>query len=143
MKLYHGSTRKLKILKPKQATGINKKADRQVGVYATDKKDRAIAMTLIHLKGIEGGTRLNFPKGKPKGIIFEGWPTQKYFYLYTLPKKTFKKIDSWQWISKEEVIPLKIEKLKTKDYVYMIRKGTEREKKEFERRLIKFNKKLK
>ncbi|MGD9276795.1 MAG: hypothetical protein PVJ67_06510 [Candidatus Pacearchaeota archaeon] len=131
--LWHGSPRKLKELIPRQATGLNKKEDRQIGVYATDKRDRAIAMTLINLKGVRGGTRLIFPRGKVKGIVFEGWPTQEYFYLYTLPKEGFSKIDNWQWISKKKIIPLKIEKLKTKDYIPMIRKGTKKEKEEFDK----------
>lgn len=138
MILYHGSPKKLKVLKPQQAKGISKKADRQKGVYATHKKDRAIAMTLIHLRGIVGGKRLNFPKGKPIGTIFEGWPIQKEFYLYKIPQKDFKKIDGWQWFSSVPVKVNKYEKLKTKDYIKFLRKGTKREKEIFDKRIKHF-----
>lgn len=141
MKLYHGSSRKLKILKPKQATGIYKKEDRQIGIYATNNKEKAIAMAMIHLKGIVGPTRMSFPKGEIIGIIFGGWPTQKYFYLYTLSSKSFSKLDEWQYISKENIVPLKIGKLETKNYSHLIRFATKKEKESLQKGLKKFKEK--
>ena len=142
MKLYHGSPIKKEVLIPRKANGISKKADRQVGVYASNKKDRAIAMALIHLKGIYGPSRLNFPKGGVIGTVYYGWPKQKYLYLYTIDSKNFKKIDSWQWITHKELKPIKIEKLKVKDFIYMIRKGTEKERKIIEERIRRLEKKI-
>lgn len=133
IELYHGSPRKINILEPKLATGMGKDSNRQIGVYATDKKDRAIAMALIHLKGIKGGTRLNFPSGKVDGIVFNGWPTQKYFYLHILPSESFEKVDSWQYISKECVVPVRVERLKVSDYIHMLRKGTRQERANFDK----------
>ena len=134
MKIYHGSSRKLKVLRPRQATGIKKAKDRQIAVYATHKKERAIVITLIHLKGIRGGFELRKINKEVGGIIYGGWPTQKDFYLYELPKKTFSKIDSWQWISKEEVRPLKVERLEVKDYLYLLKKGSKIREKEISRK---------
>ena len=50
IRLYHGSPDKIDILKPRFAKGMEKDSDRQVGVYATDNKDKAIVMALIHLQ---------------------------------------------------------------------------------------------
>ena len=140
--LWHGSPIKKDKLISKQATGISKKVDMQRGVYATNKKNRAIAFGLISQKDVKG-SKLNFPKGKVIGTVFNGWPKQKYFYLYKLPSKTFKQIDNWQWISKEKVKILKVEKLKTSDYIHMIRKATPREKKLWKEQLKKFRENLK
>ena len=118
MKLYHGSSRKLKRnrLIPKQARSAKNKAGNQFAVYATDRKDFAIVMALLHQKGV-GISRVNFPKNKAIGTIYVGWPKQKYFYLYTLSSKGFELVprSKGEWISKEEIKPLKVERLKTKE----------------------------
>lgn len=140
--LWHSSPKKLKVLKPSRATGISKKEDRQKKVYSTNKKDRAIVFGLISQKDVRGA-RLNFPNKKVIGTIFNGWPKQKYFYLYKLSSKTFKPIDEWQWVSDEKVKPIKIEKIKTSDYIHLVRKATLREKKIWEERIKKFEEKQK
>ena len=129
--LWYGSKSKKGKIIPKQARGAFKKEDRQFGVYATDKKERAITMALIHLKGVKGPTMLNSPHGKVQGIIFDGWPTQDKFYLYKLSSKYFKKIDNWQWISKKEIKPLETKELKTSDYLHLLRKGTKKDRQKF------------
>ncbi len=71
---------------------------------------------------------LSFNK-KPYGIIYEGWPDQKYIYLYNLPIKSFKESgeSGKQFVSSEPVKPLGVEKLLVQDYTYLVRKGTEEE----------------
>ncbi len=140
--LWHGNLIKKNKLISKQAFSIKNKEERQIGIYATNIKDRSIVMAILHQKGVRG-SRLNFPKGKVIGTIFNGWPKQKYFYLYKLSSKTFEQIDNWQWISKESIKPLKVERLKTSDYVHLIRKATPREKKIWKEQLKKFRKKQK
>ncbi|MCK4552772.1 hypothetical protein KAT80_01035 [Candidatus Pacearchaeota archaeon] len=140
--LWHGSQIKKNKLISKQAFSLKNKEERQIGIYVTNIKERSIVMAILHQKGVRG-SRLNFPKGKVIGTIFNGWPKQKYFYLYKLSSKTFKQIDNWQWVSKESIKPLKVERLKTSDYIHMIRKATPREKKIWKEQLKKFRKKQK
>lgn len=126
--LYHGTPRRIKtkFLIPKKPQDLeNKKENTIKAVYATYIKNSAIAMAIISAKGVISGT-LNYRK---KSVVYEGWPKQKYVYLYTLPSESFSRSSkkSSQWISKKPVKPTKIEKLKIKDYLHLIRKATKKE----------------
>lgn len=78
--------------------------------------------------------------GKSKGIIYEGWPIkQKEVFLYTLPSKTFKISGGTQWISLKPVKPIKVKKIQVKNFIYLIRKATKKERHEF---LQKFGHKI-
>lgn len=127
--LYHGSSKKLirdKLI-PKKPTDLGKrKRDIRRGIYASDKKEIAIAMAMISCKGVEYSS-LSFNK-KPFGTIYKGKPQQTYVYLYTLFSDKFKKIGKDEWISSVPIKPIKIEKLKIKDYINLIRKATKEEK---------------
>lgn len=122
--LYHGSSRKIKKLNPKKAHGLNRKEDRLLGVYATRIKNFAITMALISSRGIKGKTSIDMKGKKIKGIISQGWPKQKYIYLYILDPKEFRNIPkgSHQYISQKSIIPIKENKLLVKDYIYLIKK---------------------
>lgn len=141
--LYHGSVRKIEgdKLLPKQAEDLEEKSENlHCAVYATNVKDIAIAMALISCKGVKFSS-LYF-KVSPFGVIYEGWPKQEYIYLYTLSSKTFKQKGGSgnQWYSKEPVKPSKVEKLKVNDYISLVRKSTDRERKKFfEKYKHKFN----
>ena len=137
--LWHGSPIKKNKLISKQAFSLKNKEERQIGIYATNIKERSIAMAILHQKGVRG-SRLNFPKGKVIGTIFNGWPKQKYFYLYKLSSKTFSKIprNDWEFISKESVKPLKVVRLKTSDYIHLIKKATPREKIIWKKMVVRF-----
>jgi hypothetical protein len=137
--LYHGSGRELegKRLIPKKAKDLGNVRDNSLlGIYASDYIIEAIAMGILKLPGIKGGS---IDRGKPEGIpaidavMYGGKPKQSYFYLYSLPSKTFKNIPkgSNQWISLKPVKPLKVEKLPVKDYIHLIRKATKKEKEEY------------
>ena len=128
MRLYHGSAKKIKgkFLIPKKPHDLgNQKENLIKGVYATDVKNSAIAMAIISSKGVISGT-LNYKK---KSVIYEGWPKQKYIYLYHFPIQTFKRTskESHQLVSKKSVKPIKIEKLNIKDYLKLVRKATKKE----------------
>jgi len=128
--LYHGSPKKLsgEKLIPKKPHDLEKKTENLYrGIYATNIKGIAIAMAIISCKGVLCAS-LSFNK-KPFGIIYDGWPKQKYFYLYILSSNNFKRTSQTaQWVSKKPVKPFKIEKLAVKDYLYLIRKATKKEK---------------
>ena len=101
------------------------------GVYATDIKNNAIAMAIISSKGVISGS-LNFKKNK-KAIIYEGWPRQKYVYLYGFLSKGFIKDSkkSSEWISQNKVKIINLKKLKIKNYLNLVRKATDEEIKRF------------
>jgi len=128
--LYHGSIRKIKGNKftPRQAEDLGKLPENlHKAVYATNVKEIAIAMAIISCKGVNGSS-LSFKK-KPYGTIYKGWPKQKYIYLYILPSDTFVQMggSGKQWASFKPVKPLKVNKLKISDYLYIIRKATKKE----------------
>ena len=131
--LYHGSIRKiLGYLTPHKPEDLeNRKENIKKGVYASNIKNDSIAMAIISSKGVIYAS-LSFKKRK-KALIYEGWPKQRYIYLYTLPSITFNKSSnkSSQWVSRIKVKPTKIERLKIKDYIHLIRKATEKEIKSF------------
>lgn len=112
-------------LLPRQAEDLEKKPENlHKAVYATNVKEIAIAMAIISCKGVYG-TGLKFKK-KPFGIIYDGWPKQKFIYLYILPVNTFQKSGEGgrQWASFEPVKPLKVEKLSVKDNLDLVRKAS-------------------
>lgn len=41
-------------------------------------------------------------------------------YIYKLTSKNFEKIDDWQWISHDDVIPVEVIKIAVKDYWHTI-----------------------
>lgn len=139
--LYHGSPHKLrgdKLLPTKPDDLEKKKWNLHFGVYATNIKEAAISMAIICSKGVLFA-RLKTAAKDPAGIIYKGWPKQDYIYLYTLSNKGFKNIpkSSNQYISPKAVKPLLTEKLRVKDYLYLIRKATQKERKEWIRKFGK------
>lgn len=136
--VYHGSGRELEgdKLIPQKATDLCDIPDNLlVGVYASGIRDEAIAMGILSCKGVVS-SRCGV-KGKHstkvEAIVYDGWPQQDYFWLYTLPSKTFESRPrgSQQYVSLTPVKPEKIERLAVKDYIHLVRKATEEEKKEW------------
>lgn len=129
--LFHGSTRLIKgKLIPKTAEDLEEHPSNIIkAVYATDKKEVAIAMAIISLRGVNGASLLDYKKGKPVGKIYIGWPKAKYVYLYTLPEKTFKKSKGVrnQYYSEKPVKPINVERINIKDYLHLIKKATKKE----------------
>jgi len=139
--VYHGSASKLKgdKLLPKKATDLGRNPENLLeGVYASDVKKEAIAMGISGCKGVKSFSCGIYRKNSTKvvTIIYDGWPKQKYFYLYTLPSKTFtnKPKGSSQWVSLRKVLPKKAEKLRVEDYIHFLRKATKQEKKDWVKR---------
>ena len=133
--VYHGSARKLtgEKLVPKRARDVDGKPENILrGVYASDIIDEAIAMGILSCKGVKGAScgvhRQN--SKMVDAIIYDGWPLQDYFYLYTLASKNFENRPdgSHQWVSPRPVKPEKIEKLSIRKYLHLIRKATKKEK---------------
>ena len=136
--VYHGSGRELEgdKLIPKKATDLGDRPDNLLtGVYASDVKNEAIAMGILSCNSVKSSSCgvERKPSTKVKAIIYDGWSQQDYFYLYTLPSATFESrpTGSNQYISLTSVKPEKIERLKVKDYIHLVRRATEEEKKEW------------
>ncbi|MEK6859426.1 MAG: hypothetical protein AABX54_01295 [Nanoarchaeota archaeon] len=132
--LYHGTSKKIKgnFLIPNKPQDLEIPIEKiKKGVYATPIKNNAIAMAIISSKGVISGS-LNFEKNK-KAIIYEGWPKQKYVYLYSFLSEGFikKSKKSSEWISKDKVRIINLKKLKIKSYLNLIRKATDKEIKGF------------
>jgi hypothetical protein len=129
--LYHGSRKELvgDKLMPKKAGGLGTKAkNKLIAVYATDNKLAAIIMAIISGAKLSS---MHFYRGKARGIIYEEWPKREVVYLYYLPSENFEKVDNWQWVSYEEVKPIKVKKIKVKEYIHLVRKATKKEKERF------------
>lgn len=135
--LFHGSVRKIKgdkLLPRKPEDLENNPENLHRAVYATNTKSIAVAMAIISCKGVNYAG-LKFHK-KPFGIIYKGWPKQKFVYLYTLSSKTFIQEGGSgnQWYSTKSVEPTKVERLKIADYLSLVRKSTLAEKRKFFRK---------
>ncbi len=137
--VYHGSGRELvgDMLLPKRAEDLGSVKDNSlIGVYASDLREQAISMAIHSCKGVGCGSlcfRNVNGKKVMESIIYDGWPEQDHIYLYILPSDTFENRPrgSHQWVSLTPVKPAKLEKLLVKDYIHLVRKATEKEKKEF------------
>ena len=133
--VYHGSGKELKgdKLVPKKAADLERNSDNCLkGIYASGTREESIAMGIMSCKGV-GSSSLRIKNGKMDAIIFKGWPKQDYFYLYTLKSETFENRPkgSQQYVSLKAVKPVKIERLPVKKYVGLVRKPSEKEKKEW------------
>ena len=85
--VYHGSEKKIGgNLIPKKASDLDGTKDNILkGVYASDNKNEAIAMGIVRCKGV-GSASVGTPRAKNNkvvAIIYNGYPKQTYFYLYT------------------------------------------------------------
>lgn len=134
--LYHGSPNKLKgnTLNPSQGDDSDERPENKLfGVYASDRKDFAIAMAIMTCKDVLGGSIDGFKGGKIIARIYGKFPKQKYVYLYTVPSKTFRptKTIEHQFISKVPVKPIKTEKIVVSDYLHLLKKATKEETKKW------------
>ena len=124
---------------PKKAEDLEKNKHNLIfGVYASSIKASAISMAIISSKGV-WYAGLKTQTKNPTGIIYQGWPKQKYIYLHTLQSKNFKNSPrgSSQWVSLKPIQPIKTEKLKIKDYIYLIKKATKKQKEEWKNKFLK------
>jgi len=112
--LFHGSSVKLEILKPNQATGVGNENDRQFALYATNSRDFALLFT-ISVTPDETGTsswKTITQNGIPKMKIDAGKVDMNgKGFLYKLDSKKFQQIDEIQFVSYEPVKPLSCEEI--------------------------------
>ncbi len=128
--LFHGSGKKIssKYLNPNKPSDISQKENCINGVYATDRKDIAIGMTLTNEKYTKSFG--DYSKKPFQAIFVRGAPKQKYVYVYKISSKGFaeRPKGSHQWVSEKNSQILKEEKLKTSELGSLWRKATLKEK---------------
>ena len=130
--LFHGSPNKLTGEKLNSSQGDDsdeRPENNQFGVYATDRKDLAIVMGILGCKEVKGGSIDEYQEGELNARIYGEFPKQEYIYVYHLPIETFNQteIDKHQFVSSVAVKPIKVEKLKVKDFTHLIQKATKEE----------------
>lgn len=113
--LYHGSGVLIKgnHLKLSRPSDDSRKHNYVYGVYATDKKDIAVGMSLT---GDKYTRSFGDYHQKPFRVVFiRGQPKSKLVYVYKVLSKSFKEKpkNSHQWISLEPAKIITINKYKT------------------------------
>jgi hypothetical protein len=130
--LFHGSPSKVignKIIPSRADDSDERPENNQFGIYATDRKDLAIVIAILRCKDVIGGSIDEYKEDKLNARIYGEFPKQEFIYVYHLPAGTFNqtKIDKHQFVSVVAVRPVKIEKLRVKDFTHLIRKATKKE----------------
>ena len=128
--LYHGTRNRIcdTHLRPHTASDTTQKENCQRAVYATDRKDIALGMSLT---GDPGTKSMGDYEKKPYQTAFvEGKPAPGKRYLYTVDGRSFTESPpgSHQWTSKEPMKILKEETFETEELKVYWRVATEEEK---------------
>lgn len=136
--LYHGSSKNVKVLLPRQAENWINNSNALYGVYATHIRDIALAFTLGGIPD-ETGTvsmRIELQNTDPiKMVYIHGHPNfSGKGYLYKLSSKRFKQINIYEWICNQTVEPLTVTEINVDDHLHLFRYATNKEKKEFTKR---------
>lgn len=122
--LYHGSQYLFDVLIPQQAQGNIAENGAEYGIYACDNIDAVIPFALpIRWYPDEPGGRRDFEVDKNGLVVIkEGQLNPKgYGYVYKISSETFRKIDNWQWVSTQSVIPVEVIKISVSDYMERVR----------------------
>lgn len=135
--LFHGSSRRYNVLKPKLADDWRFEAGRHFGVYTTSNQDLALAFALGGVPDKTGTChriirekdrkplKMTFIRGHPK-FGCKG-------YLYKLSSRGFHHVGGDQWVCENPVKPIKIIEINVNDYLHLFRYATPKERCEIER----------
>jgi len=128
--VYHGSAKKIEgSLEPRQSNDLeNRPENLHKAVYAATDRNVAIAMAILGTGNIKGSSLL-----RGSAIYYAGKPDPEAFvYLYVFPKDKFQQTaNPRQYISKVQIEPLRVYKLKVKDYLHLVREANSEEKERF------------
>ena len=135
--LYHGSSKKVNALIPRQADDWKYEHGRHFGVYATSNRDVALAFALGAVPDKKGTCHriIRGKKHKPLKMVFvRGHPNfGGKGYLYKLLSKGFHHVGGNQWVSESQVKPIDIIEINVDDYLHLFRYAIKQEKIEIER----------
>lgn len=131
--LWHGSSKKLKSLKPSEAIDLSGHPDsNKKAVYSTDIKELAICFGMSDRSVLKMG---EWDEGKFKKMILIKGDIRKgeKMYLYKLDKKDFEKCKgiSHQFFSLKVVKPIEVNELNVNDYKSLYRRATKKDKEYF------------
>ena len=121
MYVYHGSPYFFDVVRPQQARGANAK-ESQNAIYAAETIDEVIPFALpIRWYPDDPTDKRAFSCKNGKTFIEYGsLDPNSVGYIYKLRADSFEKLDEWQWISKNEVIPDEIICIHIKDYFHTV-----------------------
>jgi hypothetical protein len=119
--LYHGSRFKVETLKPQQAYGSPDENGAEHGVYAYEDKNMVIPFSLT-IKPFENGSMAVYVDDDTSHVTINVGilDDNAVGYIYKVSSESFEKLDNLQWISKDEVTPIEITVVNTKDYMHKI-----------------------
>lgn len=121
MFLFHGSTVRLDRLEPRQANGECEKESLNA-IYAAESLREVIpfALPLRWYPDEPGGCR-SFTCDDGKTYVKYGYVDPgRDGYVYRVKSDTFRKIDEWEWVSEEPVVPLEVKAIPGKDMLHTV-----------------------
>ena len=128
--LFHGSGKAIssKYLKVNKPSDTSQDENCIYGVYATDREDIAIGMSLTTEKYTKSFG--DYSKKPFQAVFVRGKPKQKFVYVYKVSSKGFveKPKGSHQFISEKDVLILERKKLLVSELSNFWRKATSKEK---------------
>lgn len=119
--LYHGSPYKFDLLIPQQAKG-ECELESKLAIYAAETIGEVIPFSLPirwYPDTPEGKRAFSCKAGRTK-LQYGSLNPEGVGYVYKLKADSFIKIDEWQWITKENCIPIEIIEIKVKDYLHTV-----------------------
>ncbi len=105
--LLHGSPHKLETIEPRKADFEEKPAFNQLGVYATNCVEIALAHALIHNESSEWGY-VRQPFSSFLQIYVPRYFLHGTGFIYVLPKEGFERVASFTFIAREPIEPVEI-----------------------------------
>lgn len=115
--LYHGSQYLFDVVKPHQAAG-NYEKDSRMAIYAAENIKEVIPFALPirwYPDSPEGKRNFTCSDGKTE-LLYGSLNPEGIGYIYKVSSESFEKIDNWQWVSCQEIVPEEIITIKVRDY---------------------------
>ena len=121
MYLFHGSTMRFERLEPRQANGACEK-ESLMAIYAAENLRDVIPFALpLRWYPDEPGGKKAFTCDAGKTYVEYGYvDINRDGYVYRVKSDTFRKIDEWQWVSKEPVEPLEVRAIPGKNMLHTV-----------------------
>lgn len=119
--VYHGSQYFFDVVRPQQARSANA-TESQNAIYAAETIDEVIpfALPIRWYPDDPTGKRAFSCKNGKTFIEYGSLDPNGVGYIYKLRADNFEKLDEWQWISKNEVIPDEVICIHVKDYLHTV-----------------------
>ncbi|MHB1294244.1 MAG: hypothetical protein ACYC4R_04520 [Anaerolineae bacterium] len=114
--LYHGSKIRTGVLRPHQAGGLPEERGAEFGVYAYPTFDMARFFALPIEPAPNGNLSVHFDEVTGRITIRAGTlARESWGYVYKVSSASFVPLDTHQWLSTEEVVPLEVTQVYAED----------------------------